>query len=446
MKLLVYIAFFFSVIATALSQPFDTLAVVKIANLQKPNRESLEFDIILTKTNTNWYYFTNATFHLRFPEQYNIDLNDIDILLQKTDLKAAAQTGNEYPDIGYYIQHFIVGKMLSISMLGPNTFNKSQYIEIDSSKMLGRFRLTSKTGKYVPEMVEWQTPTRYYQAVSHKTEKDSIILDNIIWYHSDDNIEMHDGVKSIVIYENPTKPSYETILKDFIVKYDHVRKTKYEWTMKSEYNVYGYTVAKALKVDLSIDETNLKYDTVASCMPGSAYFNPSFISQGNTQTIEHFYGVFDDSVRYRSVQYCYNLYAHFIDELGNITPPVLLATRCPYIPNAVIVEAEMVDPKDYPAASAGPTVRYKLDDDCYVTGYIIDAVGKKVEMLTVGQNQEIMRNLRMEKGEYVSSYTPPPWVSNGYYQFIIQAIPIDDNTVEISSTIVPFYLIRSGGN
>lgn len=446
MKPFIYIVFFFVIISTTLSQPFDTLAVVKIANLQKPNRESLEFDIILTKTNQKWYYFTNSTFHIKFPEQYNLDLSDMDILLQKTDLNISAQTGYEYPDNGYFIQPFIVGDMFSISILGPNTYDKSQYIEIDSSKLLGRFRIVSKTGKYIPEMIEWKSPLRYFQAIAYKIEKDSIVLDNIIWYHSDDNIEMHDGVKNIVIFENPTKPSFETVLKDFIVKYDHVRKTKYHWIMKSEYNVYGYTVTKALKVDLSIDETTLKYDTVASCMPGSAYFNPAFISQGNTQNIDHFYGEFDDSVRYRSVQYCYNLYAHFIDELGNISSPVLLATRCPYIPNAVIVEAEMVDPKDYPAASAGPTVRYKLDDDCYVTGYIIDAVGKKVEMLTVGQNQEIMKNLRMVRGEYVSSYTPPPWVANGYYQFIIQAVPIDDNTVEISSTIVPFYLVRNGGN
>lgn len=446
MKIVLYIVFFFGIITTALAESLDTIAVVKLTNLNKPNRESLEFDIILSKSSQKWYYFANSTFHVVFPEQYNINLNDIDIILQKTDLPISAQTGYEYPSSGYFIQPFTINNMLSISFLGPNTYNKSQYFAVDTSKLLGRFRITSKIGQFIPEMLEWKTPTRYFQAIAYKTEIDSVILENIIWYHSDDNIEMQDGVRNIVVFENPTKPSYETVLKDFIVQYDRVRNTKFQWIMKSEYNVYGYTVAKALKVDLTIDETSLNYDTVASCMPGSSYFNPAFISQGNAQNIDHIYGIFNDSVRYRSVQYCYNLYAHFIDEMGNITPPVLLATRCPYIPNAVIVEAEMVDPKNYPAAIAAPTLRYKLDDDCYVTGYIIDAVGKTVEILTVGQNQEIMKNLRMVRGEYVSSYTPPPWVANGYYQFIIQAIPIDDNSVEISSTIVPFYLIRNGGN
>lgn len=409
----------------------------------KPNKESLEFDILLSRTSQKWFYFTNSTFHLDFPPQYNVDMNNIDFLIQKTDLKISAQTGFSYPTNGYFIQNSIKNNLLSVSILGPNTYDKSEFIKADTDILLGRFLIKSKNGQFIPEVIEWKTPLRYYQSIAYKTDKDSIILDNIIRYHTDDNIEMQDDVKNIVIFENPKKTNYQTILKDFIVEYDRVRKTKYHWIMKSEYNVYGYTVAKALKVDISINENNLTFDTVASCMPGSSYFNPALLSQGNTQTIEQFYGIFDDTVKYRSVQYCYNLYAHFIDDFGNITPPVLLATRCPYIPNAVIVQAEMVDPKDYPAAKASPTVKFKLDDDCYVTGYIIDAIGRKVESLTVGQTNEIMNNLRMEKGEYVSSYTPPPYVANGYYQFIIQAIPIDDNSVEISSTIVPFYLVRS---
>lgn len=433
---------FFFVISIA-AYSYDTLAIVKIDNLLKPSRETLEFDLILKKTSAKWHYYINSTFHINFPSNYNVNLSNMEILLQKTDLKVVAQTGNEYPINGYYIQPLIINNNFSLSFLGPKTYDKSQYIEIDSSILLGRFIIRSKSGEFVPEDLEWKTPINYYQKLAYKTEIDSVVLDNIIWYHTDDNIEIYDGLKNIVIFENPTKPKYETILQDFIVKYDRAKKTKYQWTMKKEYNVYGYTIAKALKVDVGIDEKNLKYDTVASCMPGSAYYNPAFISQGNTQSLEHFYGEFEDSVRYRSVQYCYNLYVHFFDEFGNITPPQLLATRCPYIPNAVIVEAEMVDPKDYPAAKASPTVRFKLDDDCYVTGYIIDAVGRKVENLTLGQNQEIMNNLKMLRGEYVSSYTPPPLVSNGYYQFIIQAIPIDDNSVEISSTIVPFYLVRS---
>lgn len=443
MKKFLYILFFFEILTLSKSQEVDTIAIVKITNLQKPSKESLEFDIVLSRTSEKWYYFTNSTFHIAFPKEYNIDLNNTDILLQKTDLNAAAQTGFEYPANGYFIQSMVKNNLFSISILGPNTYDKSKYVRIDSSINLGQFLITSKIGQFIPEAIEWKTPLRYYQAIAYKSEKDSAILDNIIWFYTDDNIEMHDGAKNIVVFENPTKPVYQTILKDFIVEYDRVRRTKYRWIMKSEYNVYGYTVTKALKVDLSIDANNLKFDTVASCMPGSKYFNPAFISQGNTQTIEHTYGVFNDSVNYRSVQYCYNLYAHFIDDFGNITPPVFLATRCPYIPNAVIVQAEMVDPKDYPAAKASPTVKFKLDDDCYVTGYIIDAIGRKVESLTIGQTNEILNNLRMEKGEYISSYTPPPYVSNGYYQFIIQAIPIDDNSVEMSSTIVPFYLVRS---
>lgn len=443
MKILKYIFLIFLISPIVYSQTIDTLAVVKITNLFKPSKEALEFDLMLTKTSFKWFYFTNATFHIDIPIQYNIDYNNIEVNLIKTELPVAIQVGNEYPNNGYYIQSYPKNNTLSLSVLGPNIYTKSMFIPLDSSVLIGKFRIISRIGQYIPEALEWKKPLSYYQAIAYKTERDSLILDDIIWYHIDDNIETSDGVRNFVVYENPQKPKYETILKDFIVEYDRAKRTKYQWIMKSEYNVYGYTVARALKPEITMNESLLKFDTVASCMPGSSVYNPQFLSKGNSINIDQAYGVFEDSVRYRSVQYCYNLYAHFIDDLGNISPPVLLATRCPYIPNAVIVQAEMVDPKNYPAAKASPTVRFKLDDDCYVTGYIIDAVGRKVENLTVGQTNEIMVNLKMNRGEYVSSYTPPPYVANGYYQFIIQAIPIDDNSVEISSTIVPFYLIRS---
>jgi hypothetical protein len=147
-----------------------------------------------------------------------------------------------------------------------------------------------------------------------------------------------------------------------------------------------------------------------------------------------------DTVEFRGAQYCYRLYANFYDANGNISPDSLLAQVCTPIPNAIIVEAQIISP----TGELRPTLQFKVDDDCYMTGYIIDEIGRIVEPLSVQEkSKEILDNLVLEKGTYTSTYNPPPWVSDGYYQFVLIAYPIEDNSIELSRSMVPFFLTRN---
>ncbi len=441
-KLLLFISIIFIFQSNFVIAQFgDTLANVTISNIQKTKTSNIKFDLYLQNISNKWNYYANSTFHIKFPDETAINYVDCSIKLETSQLPIVPETGLDYPTSGYYVQSQVLNNFFSISILGSKEYQTSLFVPKDSSILLGTFSIENTKGEYLPDSLFWLQPTSYFQAMAYKIDHDSLVKNNIIWYFTHDNIEMNDGTSNLVNFITPSRPNYKTELIDFIVKYDRVKKLYYEWIMRTEYDVYGYTITRAIRPAVSIDPQNLDYDTIGSCLPGSAYFRPEFIANGNSFT-ERTYGKFDDSVDYRSVQYCYNLYAHFINETG-ITTGKLLATRCPYIPNAVIVEAEIVDPKDYPGAKESPTVRFKIDDDCYVTGTIIDAIGRTVETLTLSQTDEIIDNLRLYKGEYISSYTPPPWVANGYYQFIITAYPIEDKSVEISQTIVPFFLMRS---
>ncbi len=440
-KLILFISIIFILQSYfVIAQSADTLANVTISNIKKSNTSNISFDLYLLNKSNKWSYFANSTFHIKFPDETKVNYEDCSIMLLTSQLPVVPETGYDYATSGYFIQTKVVNNFFSISILGSKEYQTSLLVPRDSAILLGTFSIENTKGEYLPDSLVWLQPISYFQAIAYKIDHDSLVKNNIIWYKTNDDVEMNDGKVNFVNFISPSRPNYKTELIDFIVKYDRVKKLNYEWIMRTEYDVYGYTITRSLRPSVSIDPQNLDYDTIGSCLPGSAYFRPEFIANGNSFS-ERTYGKFDDSVDYRSVQYCYNLYAHFINETG-VTTGKLLATRCPYIPNAVIVEAEIVDPKDYPGAKQSPTVRFKIDDDCFVTGKIIDAIGRTVETLTLSQTNEIIDNLRLYKGEYISSYTPPPWVANGYYQFIITAYPIEDNTVETSQTIVPFFLMR----
>jgi hypothetical protein len=161
------------------------------------------------------------------------------------------------------------------------------------------------------------------------------------------------------------------------------------------------------------------------------------IGKGNSST-GHYYGQFLDTIQYRDVEYCYRLYANFIDEYGNITPDSLLAQACVPIPNAVIVEA---NPSPNPFKDK-TTIKYKLDDDVYLTVYVTDPTGRIVRKLNDKETGKLLDNTRQTRGGHETLFEPPPYVSVGVYEIIFIAYPIDDPSVEISRSIVKVILMR----
>jgi len=424
-----------------LTSQVENLAEIRLTNFFKPSNDKLEFDIVINRKSNNWLYFANATFHLTFLNNiYQFDKSNLGILKVQSGLRSGIITGNNIPLEGYISQEKVLQDTLSLSFLGPSTFQESDSISLNKDFLLGHYVLTALDGRFIPFNIKWVRPLNYYQTAALKLDKDSLIDNSIIWYYRDDNVELSNGTSRMITFLEDPLPVYETKLKFFNVAYGNVKKTKIDWTMEKEYNVKGYKITRAFRPSETLNPNSLPYDTIYSWELMSPHYNAKMLSKGNTQTVPQFYGILPDTVEFRGAQYCYSLYANFYDANGNISPDSLLAQVCTPIPNAIIVEARIISP----TGELRPTLQFKVDDDCYMTGYIIDEIGRIVEPLSVQEkSKEILDNLVLEKGTYTSTYNPPPWVSDGYYQFVLIAYPIEDNSIELSRSMVPFFLTRN---
>ena len=343
--------------------------------------------------------------------------------------------GNVTPLQGYISSEKIINDKISLGILGPDTYFESTLIPKNSQFLLGRYRITSLDNQYLPRMLSFVPPYSYYQAIAYKTDKDSIFDNSIIWYHTNDDIELFrdsSSVKFIV-----AAPAILPFVMDFFkVEYLTTLHNGITWKTKSEFNVAGYTITRALRVSKIYNPDGLKYDTILSWKPG-LYYNSEMVGKGNSPA-GNFYGQFIDSILYRNVEYCYRLYANLIDEYGNIGQDTLLAQACVPIPNAVIVEAK---PTPNPFSDR-TTIQYKLDDDVYLTVYVIDPTGRIVRKLNDKETGQLLDNKRQTKGIHETEFEPPPYVSVGVYEVILIAYPINDPSVELSRSIVKVVLMR----
>lgn len=440
MKTFLYIFLFLLITNLQMFAQIENTADVKIVNLFKPANNVLEFDVVLNRTSSDWYYFANCTFHITFTNNvFQFDSGSLSILNTKSDLHPGIVTGNNMPLNGYISREVVLKDTLSLAILGPVTYQESDTIPFQKDILLGHYVITATDGRFIPSNIEWIKPENYYQAIAYKRSQDSVIDNSIIWYYTDDNVELNDGTTKKVTFYVDNNPIAQNILKNFHVIYTTDKKLTIDWTMEKEYGIKGFKITKAFRPTSTLSTNTLQYDTIYSWEASSPYYNQEMLSKGNS-LIDQFYGYLPDSVKFRGAQYCYRLYANIYDTQGNLGADSLLAEACLPIPNAVIVEAKIIEPP----GEKRPTIQFKIDDNCYMTGYIIDEVGKKVEELSVQEkNNEVLNNLKLDKGIYTSTYNPPPWVSDGYYQFILIAYPIDDNSVEISRSMVPFFLTRN---
>lgn len=439
MKRLCYILLvFLIIIGKGNSQVIDTVAIVKIDNYSKPASNQLEFDIYLERISDNWVYFANSTFHIKFDDP-TIQLNPTDYKVERiaTSLPyGIISGGNVTPLQGYISAEKIIDEKISIGILGPDTYFETTLIQKDSLFLLGRYRITAINNQYLPRLLLFVPPYNYYQAIAYKTERDSIVDNSIIWFYKDDNINLNNDSLQFVSYQVVAPNKNPFIFDFFKVEYLTTLHNGITWKTKSEFNVAGYTVTRALRVSQIYNPDGLKYDTILSWKPGT-YYNSAMVGKGNSP-IGNFYGQFVDSIQYRNVEYCYRLYANFIDEYGNIGNDTLLAQVCVPIPNAVIVEAK---PTPNPFSDK-TTIQYKLDDDVYLTVFVMDPTGRIVRKLNDKETGQLLDNKRQTKGVHETIFEPPPYVSVGVYEVILIAYPINDPSVEISRSIVKVVLMR----
>jgi len=412
-------------------QSVDTLAIVRVERLLLDHPDSLYFDVRLYRNSENWSRWANGTFVLDVSDP-SFQLNDqscgLEYIWGTSGLNVQPLTGQLTKD-SYHINPRIVGNRISISVIGPEKFTDANFVPADTGILVGNFLLFSKTGTMIPPAMGWLQPQYYYQACAYKLENDSIVPPEIKWNKADDNIEMEDiSLKTTVRYEYDKAPEPYVKLKYFYAKYEGQRKVGLYWGTEEEYLNRGFILRRGILPYGSKDTGAVDFtDFTASYEGGFGKpAEPGMIGQGSSRVPKDYLYHYD-TVPYRGETYCYSLYfKDFYDREH------YLATSCVKIPNSVIVFAQ-ANPNPMTFST---TVDYMLDDDVILECSVYDILGKKLktlidkEVVKVGKHQIVFEAPRAE------------FASQGMYEIIFLAHPIDDPGVDISRAVVKVQLIR----
>ncbi len=443
-KILILTIIFFSM-SPLYAQNVDTIGIARLENIFLMQPDTLEFDIRLLRSDDRWDRWANGTFMVNFADSvYQIDPNNIEIELiaGTTELPQRAFTG-QLPTSSYYITPRTFSERLSITIAGPDDYNDAVFVPQDSGIKIGSFRVFSKNGQTIPADLNWLMPQDYYQACAFKMESDSIHPPNIPWGESNDNYEMHDfGQTTTVRYEKDDTTGPIMDLDYFHCEYAGTRKVLLRWQMSQEAYNRGFILKRGI-VPLSTDDTTqVEYNHVAARWDGPTQMDQLLIGQGTTKRDEgpFVYIYAYDTVDYRGEEYCYLLqYQDFNNEIHDISYTDTLgnyherAICCVPIPNAVITRAH---PLENPF-SESTTVEYDLDDDVILTVRVYNLEGRL--MTTLIDQERIDRGVNHTVVFDAASLLA---ASQGLYDMVFIAQPIDDPNVEVSKAIVKLQLIR----
>lgn len=413
------------------AQRLDTLAVVRIENILLVQPDTLQFDIRLYRNSDRWSRWANGTFQLTLGDgRTTIDENNaiIEYLSGTSQLKVFPITGQLTKD-SYFISPRIIKDRISISVLGPELFQDANYIPPDTGLLIGTFRIIEKGGNLLPLNISWLYPQFYYQACAYKLENDSIVPPFITWNTANDNIEMEDVHRTTTVrYEADRPPDPFVKLKYFYARYEGQRKVGLYWETDTEFLNRGFILRRGYLPFGSRDTAGVDFkDFVASFEGGEGKPPvPEMIGMGSSRLGKP-YKYQHDTVPFRGETYCYALY--YKDFYGR---EHYLATSCVKIPNSVIVYAQ-ANPNPMTTST---TIEYQLDDDVLLECTVYDLMGKKVKRLID------LQEIKLGKHEVVFEAPREHFASQGMYEVIFIAHPIDDPAVDISKAVVKVQLIR----
>lgn len=416
---------------------------------------SLYFDLFLQKNTENWTAFANTTLQLDFLDSTAIDSTDLIFAYVDgtTDIKNLATTsGNQLPTDGYLIEPKVFKGRFSLTIVGPEEYDECLQFSMNEERKLGQFVISSKSGQALPLYLKWKQPYDWYQALAYKTNKDSLLNGSIPFYYVNDNIEMDDGKQFTFQLNIDQNPEERFSFDDFWVFYTGQMIDSLGWSTKLEKDVNGYFVKRGVRTSIfEVEYTDL----IGTWVAGDPKFNPGFISKGYSKT-GHLYNPFFDTVEYRGGQYCYSLWANMNRKDGT-SFDTLLAQECIEVPNAVISKANpLTNPFYY-----STIINLHLDDDCFVDGFVVDEIGRLVT--TLEYKGKPMKRLEMkkskpavkyegddnpdtdeERGGYHIPFTASSIASQGLYNVVFIAYPIEDKNIEISKAVVKLQLVKDG--
>ena len=414
------------------SQECDTLAKVRIENILLVQPDTLQFDLRIYRSSERWQRWANGTFEIDLVDTAgNLDYSalDIEYVSGTSQLNIQPITG-QLPTSSYYMTPRVIDKRISITVVGPHNYNDAVIVPADTGLLIGRYRVSSKFGEFLPSILTWYQPQFYYQACAYKIETDSVVPPDIHWFNANDNLEMDDDcMTSTVLYDSDHAPDSEVILEFFRAVYVGQRKVSLQFKTLKEYMCKGFILRRGFVPLDRRDTTKVVYDHHVAAFDDGKPGSEVLLGLGSS-IIGKYYEYNFDTIPYRGEEYCYNLYyKDFFDR------EYYLATACVKIPHSVIVFAQ-ANPNPMQWSTK---LRYILDDDVILECHVYDILGKKLTTL--------IDKTETEKGkigthEVVFEAPRSEYASQGLYEAIFLAHPVDDPGVDISRAVVKIQVIR----
>lgn len=430
----ILLSFFFTFFPVK-SQDFinDTLAVAYLKNILKTSPSTLEFEIYIQRTHEIWRYFANATFQFELSYPQNYDYTNLKLeLVPFTSEIIGVVPGNPQ----YRILTGTLRDRIQIIVLGPENFQEALLILPDSTVKVGRFKLSTRDGSSIEEAIFWKRPINYYQAVAFKYADGDPIFDDIYEIHQDDNVELGNASYNLVVFKEEQSIPFSTVLDFFNARYVGNLNIELLFRTLSEYKTKGFIIKRAVRVpsaDLNIEALPDEAFTFTVADWKNDKFSQILTGQYTSRTGKE-YGVINDEIQYRGLEYIYRLY--YQDEADRL---IKLATRLVPVPNAVI-EFAQADPNPFESQTK---IRYFVRDDVRLSCYVFDRVGKRITTLSDLSTGEIIDNRITKRGWYETIFKASEITSQGSYDVVFIAYPINDPGVELSRAIVKVQYVRN---
>lgn len=430
--------------ANLMAQGVDTTTAVRMVT-SLISGDSLIMELRLQRLNTNWQRWANGSFIFGFNDTtLVIDSSNFEIKLYSRDGLITERPRDPNFD-NYTIKTTVLPGRFSIQMKGPEIYDSALDVPlVDTSTedtlltytTLGTFLIRKKdTQPFIVVTndtlnsfrLQWKRPTDYYQASSYKTNVAINQFNKDDYYEVDDNVELYQPLQnSLVMFYDDNTPKPRTILRYVDAIYEGAKKISIQWVTRQEAFVRGWVIYRGQAPFGSVDLNKVKIDyEVASLL--TTPDDTRLMGLGTKPFGKNYMYSYDSLEIVRGTNYCYEL--KYIDFNNNIVS-IPNAKVCVNIPNSVLTFA-----KAYPNPMERSTqVSYDLDDDALVTIKMFDLTGKVVKIID--------ENIYVKKGRHVFDLEIPELATQGMYDLLIEAQPVDDLTVERSFSVIKLQVIR----
>jgi hypothetical protein len=393
----------------------DTLCTVILKDAIKTDPDSLQFSLFLKNRSDEWRWWANGSFQVQLA--YNNDIANIENF---EFVKLNEENGSFIlPDNIYSHKLLITDNSFLINIVGPKKIDDCIFISRDSTILLGKYCIVAKSHNNFSDSLIWKEPLNIWQSCAYKAKKDSVVGTDLLWFKSNDNIEMTDRHNSTVceyIIEKTPPPQF--ILKNFDVKYAGAGISTIQWETLTEAYNQGFSLHKIPSTFM-----NNSFDESKSLKVTDHLMDSRLVGCKNYYGKQ--YPMIYDTLAGEGLSFKYLLtYTDYNNEVHRIDSATI------FYPRSIISFAQS-NPNPFTNQTI---INYIAEDDLIINCSVYDLKGKEVLKIFDGE--------QIKRGEHRIIINSDQLHSSGFYELILIAEPASENSSDQSQVVIPLHLLN----